>query len=173
MPPPPKLYTGPTVPIAYDPAWQTYTNLTPAQIAAFQAFPQDLLKYASSRRWLAETSVLPVTVTLLGVPTVLQIDTSDRGQARIDKLSRKWAANATATTTFVDATGTPYALNAAAIIAIDNAVTNLIEVLFTAYGQLMAGINAATPTITKRSQIDAAYATIAPNSPSAKNPGTP
>ena len=27
MPPPQKIYTGPVVPTAYDPAWQTYTNL--------------------------------------------------------------------------------------------------------------------------------------------------
>ncbi len=36
----PTIYTGPDVPTAYNPNWQYFTNLTPAQIAAFQAFPE-------------------------------------------------------------------------------------------------------------------------------------
>ncbi len=36
----PTIYTGPDLPITYDPDWQYFTNLTAAQIAAFQAFPE-------------------------------------------------------------------------------------------------------------------------------------
>lgn len=39
-PPPPPRYTGPTIPTAYDPNWQLFVNLTPAQIAWFQAQPE-------------------------------------------------------------------------------------------------------------------------------------
>ena len=57
------LYTGPAVPISYDAAWQTYTNLTKAQIASFQAFPQDLTKYLAHRRWQATVKVITLTTT--------------------------------------------------------------------------------------------------------------
>jgi hypothetical protein len=36
----PTIYSGPEVPIVYDPLWQYFTNLTLAQIAAFQAMPE-------------------------------------------------------------------------------------------------------------------------------------
>lgn len=161
-------YTGPAVPIAWVADWNLYTNLTPAQVLAFQTFPQDLTIYAATRRWAAETTILPVQLTLAGNPVTLQVDMSDRGQARIDKLCRKWAANATATTQFVDTTGTVYALNAANLMALDNAVTNYIEALFTAYASNIAAINALT--LTTRKGIDAVYAAIAPNSPSGLAP---
>jgi hypothetical protein len=38
--PPIPLYTGPTVPSAYDAGWQRFTNLTQDQIAWFQAQPE-------------------------------------------------------------------------------------------------------------------------------------
>jgi hypothetical protein len=50
---PPKLYAGPAIPIEWDPNWQTYTNLTKAQIAAFQAMPQDLTFYVQHKSWLS------------------------------------------------------------------------------------------------------------------------
>ncbi len=37
---PAPLYAGPAVPTAYDPKWQSLTNLTKAQIEAFQSFPE-------------------------------------------------------------------------------------------------------------------------------------
>src|SRR5690242_10426132 len=50
------------LPTVYDPNWQRYTDLSPAQIAAFQAFPQDLAKYIALRRWQTEIcSALPAT----------------------------------------------------------------------------------------------------------------
>lgn len=39
-PQPNRIYAGPVVPTAYDQNWQYYTNLTPAQIAWFQAQPE-------------------------------------------------------------------------------------------------------------------------------------
>lgn len=41
----PTIYTGSAVPQTYNPNWRLFTNLTPAQTAAFQAFPQDLGRY--------------------------------------------------------------------------------------------------------------------------------
>lgn len=42
-----RTYTGPLVPLAYDVNWQEYGNLSPAQIAWFQAQPewQNFLTY--------------------------------------------------------------------------------------------------------------------------------
>lgn len=158
------------LPAIYVQNWQFFTNLTPAQILAFQSFPQDLTKYAAMRRWQAEVLAnLPVTVTLQGTPTVLQIDMTDRGQSRIDKLARK-GATVTATVMFLDATGTMFQLGIPAIAAIDMAVANFIEQLFTTLNTIVAGINAAPATITTRKQIDAAIAVVAPNSPSATQP---
>jgi hypothetical protein len=48
------LYTGPAVPVAYDPNWGKFTNLTKVQIAAFQAMPEDLVSYSATRRWQHE-----------------------------------------------------------------------------------------------------------------------
>jgi hypothetical protein len=36
----PTIYSGPAVPVAYDLGWQLFTNLTPDQIAWFQAQPE-------------------------------------------------------------------------------------------------------------------------------------
>ncbi len=41
------LYAGPTVPTAYDPKWQLFTNLTKDQIKAFQSFPEWAAKLAA------------------------------------------------------------------------------------------------------------------------------
>ena len=46
----PILYTGPAVPVTYDPIWRTFTNLTPAQIAAFMSMPETLTQVARDLR---------------------------------------------------------------------------------------------------------------------------
>lgn len=58
-PPPPKvtIYTGPAVPVAYDPNWQLFTNLKPEQVAWFQAQPE----WADFVAWVA---LNPVTATI-------------------------------------------------------------------------------------------------------------
>jgi hypothetical protein len=47
----PTVYNGPVVPVAYDPDWQHFKNLTPAQIAWFQAQPE----------WAAFVAMQPAT----------------------------------------------------------------------------------------------------------------
>ena len=47
QPVPQVLYTGPAVPVAYDPKWQLFINLTKDQIAAFKAFPEWQQKLAA------------------------------------------------------------------------------------------------------------------------------
>lgn len=44
-----RTYSGPAVPTAYDVNWQIYTNLTPDQIAWFQAQPE----WANFVAWVA------------------------------------------------------------------------------------------------------------------------
>jgi hypothetical protein len=68
-PQPVTIYSGPSVPIAYDPNWQFFTNLTPAQIAWFQAQPewQNFLQYFALSPTTA-TAGVPVAV----VNTALQ-----------------------------------------------------------------------------------------------------
>lgn len=39
-PPPAQIYTGPLVPVAYDDNWQHFINLTPEQIAWYEAQPE-------------------------------------------------------------------------------------------------------------------------------------
>ena len=156
-----RLYIGPVVPMAYDPTWQTYTNLTPAQIAAFQSFPEDLLIYANTRRWMAEIS----GITVGGVP----LTTQDRDQSKIAQLKQAFD-NGTLTNPvpFSDASGATQTVDAAAATALYTAVVRFVEATYTALATLKVGI--ANATITSRKQIDAAYAAIAPNSPSATHP---
>lgn len=154
------------LPQVFDTTWQGYTNLSAAQVAAFQAFPQDLLAYVSLRRWLAEES----GITALGVP----ITTRASDQDKISQLKQGFDTGAiTGTVSFSDAAGNTQTVNAAAATAIYTAVVQFVQSTYTAMANLKAGIKATPPTITKRSQIDAALAAIAPNSPSATNPGVP
>ena len=48
-PPHVRIYTGPDIPTAYDPAWQYFTNLTSDQVSWFQAQPewQNFLSYVA------------------------------------------------------------------------------------------------------------------------------
>lgn len=150
------------LPTVYDPAWMRFTNLTPAQIVAFQGFPQDLLLYASTRRWLAEIS----GTTVSGIP----LNTQDRDQAKVSQLKQAFDAGVIAggTVSFSDATGNIQTVNAATATALYAAIVAFVQSTYTTYANLFAGINAKT--ITTRKQIDAAYAAIAPNSPSTTNP---
>ncbi len=56
----PPTYSGPAVPIAYDENWQKFVNLTPAQIAWFEAQPE-------WHNFLAYVALSPQTATV-GVP---------------------------------------------------------------------------------------------------------
>lgn len=50
------IYSGPATPTAYDPNWQYFTNLTPDQIAWFQAQPE-------WQNFLAAVALSPTTAT--------------------------------------------------------------------------------------------------------------
>ena len=58
----PVIYTGPAVPATWDPDWQHFKNLTPAQIAWFQAQPQ----WAA---FVATQPANPFTATQMNPPT--------------------------------------------------------------------------------------------------------
>lgn len=72
QPPPPAL-SNPSplapgaLPIAYDPNWNHYTGLTRAQIAAYEAFPQDLAIYASHKRFLAAHAAITPAATAAAI----------------------------------------------------------------------------------------------------------
>jgi hypothetical protein len=68
--PPPKLYTGPAVPAAYDAAWRTYTNLTPAQIDAFKAMPETCQQVARDLRHAAVLGAVPKITPDMTLPQV-------------------------------------------------------------------------------------------------------
>ena len=141
-PPKPVLYTGPAVPMAYDPVWQTYTNLTKAQIAAFQAMPQDLAKYALIRGWQAQNKPLTVnesTVTMVSPQATFGTDPTTR-------------------TMDITIKGImPSKFDAAAV---QTAATNHAQSTHDVYQTLAASINATPPTVTTRAQVDAAFAAI-------------
>lgn len=151
------------LPSVYDPTWQSYTNLTPSQILAFQAFPQDLVFYVRSRRWMAERS----GVTVASVP----LTTSEGDQAKVAQLKQAFDTGAVVgTVDFFDANGTVHAVDAAAATAIYRGVVSFVQQTYSTAANLVAGIN--SKSIATRKQIDAAYAAIAPNSPSATNPSS-
>jgi hypothetical protein len=160
------------LPAAYVPGWQAYTNLTTPQIAAFQAFPQDLTIYASSRRWLAEISGTSVTYAPTGAaaPVTIPLDTGDRSKTLLIGLRQAADDGLVTSTAFADTAGNFHTVDAAGIKAVHQAVMSFVQALFMAQTQLAAGIKAKPPTISTRSQIDAAYGSLAPNSVSATNP---
>lgn len=163
MPPSNVLYTGPVVPTVWDPGWRRFTNLTAAQILVFQGFQQDLLLYAAQRRWLAEIS----GVNVAGIP----LNTQDRDQSKIGQLKQAFdngtLPNATPVN-FFDATGAVHAVDAVAATAIYQGIVDFVQNTYAVAANMVAGINIGS--ITTRKEIDAAYAAIAPNSPSALNP---
>lgn len=63
LPQKPRVYSGPDTPAAYNEDWQYFTNLTPDQIAWFQAQPewQNFLAYVALSPFTA-TAAVPVAV---------------------------------------------------------------------------------------------------------------
>lgn len=60
------VYTGPSVPTAYDSSWQLYTNLTPAQIDWFQAQPE----WQSFIEWIALSSATATINAMVSEATI-------------------------------------------------------------------------------------------------------
>lgn len=149
-------------PTVYDPSWPLFSNLTTSQILAFQAFPQDLMSYSMKRLNAAEISGVTVNTIPLAT-TGAELAKLSRFQQAMDKA-------AFATTKFIDKTGAVHTLGVPQLQQLFVGVAQFINSLYTAYDQINTAVNATPPTITTRAQIDAIYAPLAPNSPSAINP---
>ncbi len=149
------------LPTVYVPQWNGYTNLSEAQKTAFRGFPQDLMVYSQLRRWGAEIS----GTTVAGIP----LTTQDRDQQKIAALKQAFDTGVISSVQFFDASGAVQTVNAAAATAIYSGVVTFVQSTYTTAATLQAQILAKT--VTTRAQIDAAYAAIAPNSPSAQGVG--
>jgi hypothetical protein len=160
------------LPKVYDPNWQRYKNLTPAQVVAFQSFPQDLMKYAILRRWLTSLSGTTASVTPIGafVPIIIQLKTD--GDSMRNTIAMRQAIDDGLITTipYADINNNPIMLDATNAKMVHQAMAAFLANIFNAYAQIVRGINRST--ITTRKQIDAIYAPLAPNSPSGLNPSS-
>jgi hypothetical protein len=150
-----RTYAGPAVPTSYDPSWQLFVNLTPAQIAAFQAFPQDLTKYVGIRRW--QTEIAGITL-----PTGVRLATDQTSQSKIAALKQaidNGTVNSTGVFPFLALDGV-HQLSAADITVLYGFVVRYVQATYVVAASLLAGVNAIPQTITTRAQVDAAFAAI-------------
>jgi hypothetical protein len=162
------------IPTTYDPNWAFYNDpkLTPAQIAAFQAFPQDLTKYTGTRRWQKEIcSTVPgvsyLTASFITIPSSasadiagLQITTDLVSQQKIAAVKQAFDnGTLTGTMPFLAVNGVRN-LSAADITALYGYVVRYVQATYVTAATLLAGINASPQTITTRAQVDAAFAAI-------------
>lgn len=160
-PPLSTIYTGPTIPPAYDPRWPSFTNLTPAQIAVFQSFPEDLIKYLGQMRWQYEIRAFPASmnpqpnpyITIGGIP----IYTLPNNLTLITALAVDAGLNPGDTYNFTVG-GVVYNLTAAQAVGLFNGVRSYIQQCRDVEATCINGINAKT--ITSRAQIDAALAAL-------------
>jgi hypothetical protein len=162
MPLPPKIYQSPpgsggndgALPTTYDINWPFYTNLTPDQVTAFQAFPQDLSAYCRTVRWNTENGA---GITSAGIPVM----TTDRDQTKIAQIQTGFLVTPSANIVqFHDAQGGVHALGQPQIKIMFTNIVTFVEKTFTTSQQTIAAINATPPTITTRAQVDAAFAAI-------------
>lgn len=136
-------YTGPSIPTAYDPGWQTYTNLTQEQIAAFQSFPEDLLKYLALKRWQKGIS----GTTWRGIT----IDTQDADISLITTMAMAATRDPTGKFSFTQ-NGMAYSLTAAEVLNLFDTVNASYQNLRNAEAQLIKDIH--DKKVTTRSHID-------------------
>lgn len=140
------------LPSAYDPTWQGYSNLTPAQQAWFRSQPQWLTYYVGYKRWTKEIS----GITVNGLP----IDTTDPSRSLIDGLGlramRDQTSNPSATYTFT-LRGKVVQLNVAQALGLFDAVSGFIQACRAAEGNMLGQIGS---TVTSEAQIDAALSAI-------------
>lgn len=114
----------------------------------YVATKDDLAAYASDLRWQKESG----GITISGVP----IATDDRSKLMITGARVAADADPAWTTIWQGTDGTSYPLNAAAMIAISNAVSAHVAGCFASYATVKAAIDAGTMTTT--AAIDAAFA---------------
>jgi hypothetical protein len=159
------------IPTVYDPAWPTYVDLGPAQILAFQAFPQDLTNYVGNLRWWWEISSVPSdgsgpATSYLTIPaghgtiSGMQVQTDDRSKQLLAGL--KQALDAGVLTIppggfpFIARNGV-YLLSAQDVTNLSGFVARWVQNTFMAAATLLQGINAIPQTITTRAQVVAAF----------------
>lgn len=153
---PDRLFTGALdsngLPTAYDPTWQGYSNLTPAQQAWFRSQPQWLTYYLGYKRWAKEIG----GITVNGLP----IDTTDPSRTLIDGLGlramRDQQINPSATYTFT-LRGKAVQLGVTQALGLFDAVSGFIQACRSVEGNLLPQIGT---TITSEAQIDASLAVI-------------
>lgn len=107
-----------------------------------------LLRYAADRRWRLETGGIAVA----GVPVL----TDDRSKLMIAGARLAAMADPAWTTPWHGADGGIYPLDAAAIVAISDAVSAHVQASFSTFAAVKAAI--ASGTITTTAEIDAAFA---------------
>lgn len=176
MAPTTKLYQSPpgsggndgALPSSYDQRWWSYTNLTPQQILAFQAFPQDLQKYIVLLRWQHEVRQLPGNaanyITLpdgMGAISGIQLLTDVVSQQKIAAVKQA-IDNGTlvivgATFPFLAVNGV-FLLSAADITALYGCVVRHVQATYTTAADLLGQVNAKT--LTTHAAVDAAFASI-------------
>lgn len=154
------LYDNPAIPTVWDPNWPNYVDLTTAQVAAFEAFPQDLIRYAGTIRWYYEIRSFPQSssmpnpyITVAGITVVTNTD----NLTKITALALDAQLN-NADTYSITVNGTVFNLNATQAIALFNGVRAYVQQCRNIEAQMINGINANT--ITSRSQIDTAFAVL-------------
>jgi hypothetical protein len=108
----------------------------------------DLVAHAADARWRLETG----GITVGGVPVL----TDDRSKLMIAGARLAAMADPAWTTPWHGADGGIYPLNAAAIVAISDAVSAHVQATFTTFATVKAAI--AAGTITTPAEIDAAFA---------------
>jgi hypothetical protein len=156
------------LPLAWVPNWNTkWMNLTDPQIAAFQAFPQDLIAYIAYSRWIWEvrgtsTPGPPTPYITVPVSTGIQLYTDDRSQAKISQLAQA-VDKGTVTVTpgnlfpFLAVNGV-FMLSASDVEAVYGYVVRYVQSTYaiaaTLIGQVQGG------QVTTRAPIDAAFAAI-------------
>lgn len=135
------------IPKKFDPLWQSYTDLSNDQIAAFQGFPEDLIKYARLKRWQKEIS--PIT---LEDGTV--IDMSDAGQRKIATIKQAYDSSALSDAiTFVAMDGI-HKFSRDDMDRIYKSCIARVQATYEVLASVIAG------KLTNRSQIDNAYSKI-------------
>jgi hypothetical protein len=161
------------IPTTYDPAWQTYTDLSPAQIEAFKSFPQDLAKYIGVRRWnwelclvsAAGPSVPYITLPSSAGTTIagMQLLTDAESQRKIAALKQAIDSGVLVDQgqgfPFLAVNGV-YMVSAADITSIYGYVVRWVQQTYSIAAQLLAQVSATPQQISSRSAVDSAFAAV-------------